>query len=111
MGRLRRSVRTEEELKSILAITNEEKLRTSYRPRAIQQIKRTLILSKVAEQQGFTASEDEINEQIEALVARAGEQKEEQRKGLSTEESKEGIRDWIVTRKTINYLVEQAQTE
>lgn len=111
VSRLRRSLRTEEELKSILGMTNEEKLRQSYRPKAIQQIKRTLVLAKTAEQQAFVASEEEINEQIEAFVANAGEQKEERRNSLSTEESKEGIREWIITRKTINYLVETAQAD
>ncbi len=111
VARLRRSLRTDEELKSVLSMTNEEKLRQSYRPRAIQQIKRTLVLSKMSVQQGITASDEEINEQIEALSANAGEKKEEQRRSLSSDEGKEGIRDWIITRKTINYLVEQAQTE
>lgn len=111
VGRLRRSVSTEEELKSILSMTNEEKLRQGYRPRAIQQIKRTLVMAKVSEQQGFKASDDEIKEQIESFVASAGERKEEQRNSLSTDEMKAGIHDWIITRKTVNYLVEKAQAE
>ena len=111
VSRLRRSVSTEDELKSILSMTNEEKLRESYRSRAIQQIKRTLALSKMSEQQGFIASDEEIKEQIEAFVANAGERQEEQRRSLDTDESKAGIRDWIVTRKTANYLVEQAKAE
>ncbi|MCL2149551.1 MAG: trigger factor [Dehalococcoidia bacterium] len=111
VARLRRSVRTDEELKSILSLTNEEKLRQSYRPRAIQQIKRTLVLAKTSEQQGFTASDEEVNEQIEAFAASAGAQGEEQRRNLNTEDSKAGIRDWIVTRKTVNHLVEKVQAE
>ena len=109
--RLRRSVQTEEEFKSIISMTNEEKLRESYRPRAIQQIKRSLVLAKVAEQQQLAASPEEVNEQIEAFSAGAGDKRDEQRQKLSTEESKEGIRDWVVTRKAINYLVEKAQAE
>lgn len=109
--RLRRSVQSEEELKSILGLTNEEKLRQSYRPRAIQQIKRTLVLAKTAEQQDIKASEEEVNEQIESFVSRMGDRQEERRQSLSTEESRGGISEWIVTRKTINYLVEQAQAE
>jgi len=111
VARLRRSLRTDEELKSVLGMTNEEKLRQSYRPRAVQQIKRTLVLAKVSEEQKFAVSDEEINEQIEALSASAGEQKEERRRSLSSDEGKEGVRDWILTRKTINYLAEQAQAE
>jgi trigger factor len=110
-SRLRRSVQTEEEFKSILSMTNEEKLRESYRPKAIQQIKRSLVLAKIAETEQFAASEDEIKEQIEGFAANAGAQSEEQRQRLNTEEGKEGISDWIVTRKAINYLVEKAQAE
>jgi len=111
VDRIRRSVRTEDEFKSFLSMTNEEKLRASYRPRAVQQIKRSLVLAKVAEQQQLVARDEEINEQIEALTAGAGERRDEQRRRLGTEESKEGLRDWIVTRKAINYLVEKAQAE
>lgn len=110
-NRLRRSVQTENEFKSILSMTNEEKLRESYKPKAIQQIKRSLVLAKIAENEQFTATEDEVKEQIEGFAAKAGAQGEEQRQRLDTEEGKEGIRDWIVTRKAINYLVEKAQAE
>jgi trigger factor len=110
-NRLRRSVKSEEEFKSIISMTNEEKLRESYKPRAIQQIKRSLVLAKTAEQEQLVVSEEEINEQIDAFAASAGEKMEEQRQKLSTEESKEGLRDWILTRKAINYLVEKAQAE
>ena len=110
-NRLRRSVKSEEEFKSIISMTNEEKLRESYKPRAIQQIKRSLVLAKTAEQEQLVVSEEEINEQIDAFAASAGEKQEEQRQKLSTEESKEGLRDWILTRKAINYLVEKAQAE
>jgi trigger factor len=109
--RLRRSVQSEEEFKSIISMTNEEKLRESYRPRAIQQIKRSLVLAKIAEQENLTATEEEITQQIEAFAAGAGEKQNEQRQKLSTQESKEGLGDWIVTRKAINYLVEKAQAE
>jgi len=101
----------EEEFKSIISMTNEEKLRESYRPRAIQQIKRSLVLAKIAEQENLTATEEEITQQIEAFAAGAGEKQNEQRQKLSTQESKEGLGDWIVTRKAINYLVEKAQAE
>ena len=109
--RLRRSVNTENELKSILSITNEEKLRNSYRPRATQTVKRNLVIAKLSQIQAITASEEEIQEQIEAFVKRYGEGADEQRKSLNTEDSKSGIRDWIIARKTINFLCEQAQLE
>jgi trigger factor len=112
VNRIRRSVQTEDEFKSIISMTNEEKLRQSYRPKATQQIKRSLVLAKLVEQQKFEASDEEVEKQIEGLSGGAGgARSEEQRRQLSTEESKEGIRDWIVTRKAIDFLVEKAQAE
>jgi len=110
-NRLRRSVKTDEEFKSIISMTNEEKLRESYKPRAAQQVKRSLVIAKLAEQESLTASDDEVKEQIEAFASAAGEKKDEQRQKLSTEESKEGLREWIISRKAVNLLVEKAQAE
>jgi trigger factor len=104
-------VQTDEEFKNIISMTNEEKLRESYKPKAEQQVKRSLVLAKLAEQEGLAASDQEVQEQVEAFARQAGDRQEEQRKKLNTEESKEGLRDWIVTRKAINYLVEKARSE
>ena len=57
--------------------------RDGARPTAVWGIKRTLILQKVAEEQDFEATEEELTERIEAIAERAGRSPADVRARLS----------------------------
>lgn len=111
INRVARSVQSEQEFQSIVGATNMDKLRESYRPTATQRVKRNLVLGRVAEQEKLTVSEEEIDAQVERLAAQAGEKREEQQKRLNTPEGRAGVHDWILTRKTMDFLAQKAQAE
>jgi trigger factor len=110
-NRVANSVQNEQEFQSIIGSTNMDKLRESYRPTAAQRVKRNLVLGKVADAEHLTVSEEEMNSQIDLFCTAANEKQEEQRQRLSTEEGRESVRDYLLTRRTMELLSQKAQAE
>ena len=88
----------------------EEELREELRPLATKMVTRSLVLGKVAEEEKIEVSNSEINEEIENMTKSAAENKDELQKFLNTPQSKESIKQLLVTRKTIQRLVEIAKS-
>jgi trigger factor len=110
VDRVSKSVRSEEEFNSIMGQTDEKKLHENYRPQAVQNIKRSLVLSKIAEKEKLGVVETEIDEQIAKFTA-TGEKQEERRKEISQPDSRAAIRNWLTMRKAIDFLAQKAQAE
>ena len=72
VDRLRNSAQDEEEFKSILKMSSEEKLRESFRPQAEQRVKRNLVISKLIEAEKVDVGDSEVDLQIAAITADAG---------------------------------------
>ncbi|RLC72179.1 MAG: trigger factor, partial [Chloroflexi bacterium] len=89
---------------------SEEELREELRPLAEERLTRSLVLGKVAEQENIRVGESEIEAEIERLSASAGERREELRQLLSSR-GRESIRNELLTRKTLERLVEIALKE
>ncbi|RLC62300.1 MAG: hypothetical protein DRI01_07100, partial [Chloroflexi bacterium] len=89
----------------------EAELREELRSQASKRITYSLVLEKVAEEEKIEVSDSEIDAEIEEMLKNATENKEELRKYLNTPQSKESIKQILISRKTIQRLVEIAKAE
>jgi trigger factor len=96
----------EEYLKSINK--TEEQLHEELEPVATKRITQSLILSKVAEAEKAEVSEKEIDEEIETMLKNADDKKGELQKALNSPPSRDSIRQILLTRRTVERLVEIA---
>ena len=86
-----------------------EQLREELRPLATKRVTRSLVLGKVAEEEKVEASDAEIDAEIENMLKSATEKKEDLKKFLDTPQSRESIRQLLMTRGTMQRLVEIAE--
>lgn len=87
----------------------EEQLHEELHPIATRRVTRSLVLGKVAEEEKIEVDESEIDAEIENMLSNAGENKEELRRALNSPRSRESIKQILMTRKTVNRLVEIAK--
>jgi trigger factor len=88
----------------------EVELREELKPQATKRITHSLVLEKVAEEEKIEVGDSEIDAEIEEMIKNSAENKDELRKYLSTPQSKESIKHLLITRKTIQRLVEIAKS-
>jgi trigger factor len=96
-----------EEYLRIINKTDEE-LRDELRPLATERVNSSLILGKVAEVEKVEASDADVDAEIANLTKDVTENIEEFSKFLNNTESREAIRRSLVTRKTLQLLVDIA---
>ncbi len=89
----------------------EEELREELHPQATKRVTRSLVLGKIAEQEKVEVSDLEINTEVENLTGGAAEGKDRLEKLLNTPQSRQSIGQSLITRKTIQRLVEIAKGE
>lgn len=87
----------------------EEELREELHPLATKRVTRSLVLGKIAEEEKIEVSDTETEADIEGVVRSATENKDELNKFLNTPQSRESIKRSLMTRKTIQRLVEIAR--
>ena len=97
----------EEYLRSISK--TEEELREELRPLATKRVTRSLVLGKVAEEEKVEVDKSEIDTEIENMTKDATENKDELEKILDTPQARESIEQTLLTRKTIQRLIEIAK--
>ena len=85
--------------------------RDEARPAAVWGIKRTLILQNIAEDQGFEASKEEVDERLKALAKRAGRPLGEVRGRLAKSGELREIESAITEGKVFEYLREQSEIQ
>ena len=86
----------------------EEELRQELHPLATKRVTRSLVLGKIAEEEKFEVSDSEISAEIENMTKSATENKDELTKFLNTPQAHKSIEQVLITRKTIQRLVEIA---
>ncbi len=106
--RLQMSGRGLEEYLGIINKTEEE-LRGELRPLATRRVSHSLVLGKVADEEKIEVGDSEIDAEIENMTKDANDRKEELRTLLSSPQSKESVKQLLITQKTIQRLVEIAQ--
>jgi len=97
----------EEYLKSI--DKTEEQLHEELHPLATKRLTHSLVLGKVAEEEKVEVGESEIDTEIENMLKSAAENKAELKKVMNTPQSRDSIKQILMTRKTIGRLVGIAQ--
>jgi len=95
-------------LEEYLASINktEEELRAELYPLAVKRVTWSLVLSKVAEAEKIEVGDAEIDAEIENLTKGGAENKDELGSFLNAPQSRESIERWLMTRKTMQRLVE-----
>jgi len=108
LRRLQMSGRGLEEYLSSINKTEEE-LRQELHPLATKMVSQSLTLGKIAEEEKFEVSDDEISAEIDNMTKSATENKDELNKFLNTPQAHKSIEQSLITRKTIKRLVEIAK--
>jgi len=82
-----------------------EQYRHQLRPAAENRVVKSLILEKVAEEEKMEVSDSEIDGEIGRRVENAGEDGKRVQEMLSSPKSREGLRNDLLARKAIDFLV------
>ena len=105
----RQGANLEEYLKSI--DKTEEQLHEEFHPVATRRVTQSLVLGKLAETEKVEVNDKEIDNEIETMLQNAAENKEELQKAFNTPPSRDSIKQILLTRKTVERLVEITKGE
>ena len=94
----------EEYLRSINK--TEEELREELRPVATKRVTRSIVLGKIVEEEKIEVNDSEVDTEIENMVKSVTENKDKLQESLNTAQGRESIRQILITRKTVQRLVE-----
>ena len=97
-----------ESLKGGLTAPQIEELRQRAREQAAQNIKRGLILKKIADRERLSVSDEEVEEEIREMAKRNGVPLAQLVTRINEEGRREDIRTALLTRKTIDFLLGNA---
>jgi trigger factor len=105
-----RSGRPAEQLERYLqqAGKSEDELRDELRTIAERRIRRSLVLSEVAKAEHIDVTDEEVEAEVDRIASGAGAQSEEFRRLFSGEAARESLRRSLLTKKTLDRLVELA---
>ncbi|MBL7208840.1 MAG: trigger factor [Dehalococcoidia bacterium] len=85
-----------------------EEHREELRPIATQRVLRSLVLDKIAEAENIEVDAAEIDAETEKMVKDADKQAEDVKKLFSLPQARESVRQFLVSRKTVERLVQIA---
>jgi trigger factor len=84
---------------------SEEEVRQELRLQAVERIQSSLVLGKVAQVEGISVSEEDIDAEIERLAGSSGSRADEVRKVFGSAGGREALERSLFTRKTVERLV------
>ncbi|HEY46807.1 MAG: hypothetical protein AMJ88_01395 [Anaerolineae bacterium SM23_ 63] len=90
---------------------SDEELRTELEPRARKRLSRALVLGKIVEMEKIEVSEDEVNSEIDRIVAPFKEHSEELRKSFDNPIGRRRLSLDLLTNKAIKRIVAIARGE
>ena len=90
---------------------SEAEFRETWREAAEMRLRRSLVLSELAEAEGLDVSAEEIEEELDTLVAPLGDDAARFRQMFATEEGVSTIRRNLLSRKTLDRLAAMARGE
>ncbi len=85
-----------------------EELREQFRPAALERVRRSLAITRLAEEEGISVEAAEIDAEVERIVGSSGPQADQVRRLFSSPEGRDAIERSLLTRKTLDRLVEIA---
>ena len=86
-----------------------DELREELKPQAEQRVKMMLLIERIAEAEGITAAEGDIDGRIEALARASGGQADEVRRQYGQDWARATLRSQIVSEKTLDFLLREAE--
>lgn len=89
---------------------NEGELRDELKPVAARQVTWSLVVDKVTEEEKIEVSDAEIDAEIETVLKGVPENNEKLKEALNTPRSRDSLRQMLLTRQTIQRLVDIANT-
>lgn len=84
----------------------EEQFREELKPAAVRRLKRSLVLSKLADAEKIEVTPEEVDAEIDGMIQGAGESGDRLRRALR--QSRDSIENMLLTRKTLQRLVDIA---
>ena len=84
------------------------RLRVAQREQAVQDVKSSLLLERIAELENITVSDDELNQEVEALAKQTKQTPEAVRARLTQDGGLDRIRSRIRSEKALNFLYHQS---
>jgi trigger factor len=84
------------------------RLRAGQREQAVQEVKSSLLLEKIATQENIEVSDDEVNREIESLASQSKQTPEAIRARLTRDGALDRIRNRIRNEKTLEFLYHQS---
>ena len=100
------NVRMDDYLKSVGK--TEEEIRNESRDEAVERLKRTVLLAKLAEVEDVKVSDDEVTEKLEELASEQGDKAEDRQ---VPDEVRESVRRMLLAEKSVDKLAAIAQGE
>ncbi len=83
---------------------SDEEVHEQARPKVEDRLKRAHVIRAVAQRESILATDEDVAEEIENLLADSGELADEHRKQLDDADSRESIRRMLVQRRTLEHL-------
>ena len=90
---------------------SEDDLREETRVTVEEQLRRSYLLTQVAENEGIDATDEDVETEIEEMATRAGEQGEQVRELFMSQENRDSVARSIRSRRTVQRLVDIAKSE
>lgn len=88
---------------------SEEDLREETRTTVEEQLRRSFLLTHVAETEGIDATDEDVTAEIEDMATRAGEQGDQVRELFMSQENRDSVSRSIRSRRTVQRLVDIAK--
>ena len=88
-----------------------EQLRDELRPLATKRVTRSLVLSKVMEDEAIEVGDEEMDGEIETMAQAAGDKGDELRQFFKSPVGRQSLERTLLTRNTVRRLVEMAADE
>ena len=83
---------------------SDEEMHEQARPKVEERLKRAHVIRAVAQLESIEATDEDVSEEIDRLLADSGELADEHRKQLEDPDSRESIRRMLVQRRTLEHL-------
>jgi len=88
-----------------------EQLREELRPLATKRVTRSLVLSKVMEEEAIEVGDEELDVEVEAMAQTAGDKGDELRQFFKSPLGRQSLERTLLTRNTVRRMVEMAAEE
>ena len=88
---------------------SEEEWREQLKPQADKRLNTFLVIRKLATDEHIDVGADEIQAEIDSMVAEAGDSKESMRRVLSNDNAQESVRTSLLNRKVLQHLVQMVE--